>query len=395
MQRYDLKRFLGEAPADLLQQYLVAHGIDGNIDWSAPKSDWAQYVFTAISNASPEVHRQIHCAFKGIHQLADAEGIGTILTEMRRRQVGRNAITALEQYTTPLGQAFWSYLNHPDIFAVARLFRSADLTQRWQRSCVPPVTPLPQDEAIQRLQSDLRAYYKENQDRGEGCEIWVHPRDSRCYWFACLQDYADEVLLCDDHHQLHAETLELAFTIVFIFDQQAGTLAITTKGDYEHVRDLQRLFGRAVFNEDIHGDMADEVYHLQRLLDRRYPLSLYPEDSVAAVHVQSIGIEFLGQRRRSVTVDVGSNGTAGGVHDMIESVSSGFQVPRDLLTVTQVSLYVTFRPVDGHQPKPQLIHLTPQYCSCTEGPFGKEIRNLLQRWGLYDSSSCNHPAPGD
>ena len=254
---------------------------------------------------------------------------------------------------------------------------------------------MPGDEAIRRLQEDLRAYYKENQDRGDGCEVRMHSRDARCYWFACLQDYAESVQLYDCHHQLHTETLEMAFEIIFVYDQQAGTVAMATRGDFEHVRDLQRIFGRAVLNEELLGKAADEDYHLQRLLDRKFPLPLYPEDTVAAVQVQSIGIEFLGQRRRSVILDAGSMENVDGVHDMIDSVVSGFQVPRDLLTVTQVMLLLTFHPVDGRQPKTQTIHLTPQFCSCTEGPLGEEIRQLLQRWGLYDLSHCNHSASGD
>ena len=157
MQRYDIKRFLREAPDDLLRQYLADCGIDGNIDWTASGPEFVQNAFTAIANTSVEVHRQLHCAFRTVHQLADAEGIETILTEMRRRKLGGKTLAALDQYPTPLGKALWTFLNHADIFAVARLFRSADTIQRWHRSCVPPATPMPGDEAIRRLQEDLRA----------------------------------------------------------------------------------------------------------------------------------------------------------------------------------------------------------------------------------------------
>jgi hypothetical protein len=395
VQRYDVKRFLREAPTDLLREFLATQDLEGHLDWSAPRQQLVHDIFSAIASAPVALYRHIHCTFRAVHQLADADGANTLAAEMDRRRVGRKTIESFTEYPTPLGQAFWAYLHHPDLFAVSRLFRSADLLPRWHRSCVPPATPLPPEEATRRLRDDLRAYYKENQDRGYGGEVQRHPRDTRCYWFACLQDYPKEVRLYDDDRQLQTATLELGFAIIFVYDQQAGTLAIACKGNLEHTLDLQRLFGRAVLNVELPRDGAGEVYHLQRLLDPALPLPLTPEDQVEAVHVQYIGIEFLGQRRRSITVNTGSSGETDGVHEMIDRVVSGFHVPRDLLTVTQIGLHLTVRASAGRPPVSQVIHLTPQYCSCTEGPLGEDLRQLLRRWGIYDRADCDPAAPSD
>jgi hypothetical protein len=395
MQRYDLRRFLQYAPVDLVQQYLMRLGIDAGLEDTVSSPATVQCLFAAISQTPRALHCQIHSFFRAVYQLADVEGINTIRTEMRRRKLGRKAMAGLEHYPSLLGQALWTCLQHPDICAGVRLFRTADRIARWHRSCVPSVPPLPQHEAIQRLQDDLRAYYKENQDRGEGCAICVYLRDARCYWFARVQDYADEVLLFDDCQHLYTEPLELAFEIIFVHDQQAGTLAIACKGDLEHVNDLCRLFGRAVLNTEMPTNGPQEVYHLQRLLDRKHQMPIGPDDPISAVQVQYVGIEFLGQRRRGVVLHTGNTSSMGGVHEMIDSVLVGFRIPRDLMTVTQVGLQFMFRARDGQQPAPQLIQLTPQFCSCTEGVLSDDIRQLLRRWGLYDRIHCDHPPAGD
>ncbi len=131
------------------------------------------------------------------------------------------------------------------------------------------------------MKGDLHAYYPECQGRGHGCNVSVFPRDSRTYWFAHVQDYAKEVLVYDGQHQLHCEAMELAFEIIFIYDHDEGTLAIATDGDLEHIRELQRLFGRAVLNEEIPYNSTREQFHIQRLLNWNYPLPLLPEDTVA------------------------------------------------------------------------------------------------------------------
>jgi len=394
--RYDVRQFLQEAPADLLRAFLASIGLGDNIDWSTAEQSLTQDVFTAIGDAPEKAHRQVHSAFRLIHKLADEDGVATILAEIRRRHSGRKTLSAFEQHLTPTGRAFWTYLNEPEIFAVCYRFRSADMIRRWHRVCARPARPFaPMKDSTVRLQDDLRGYYQEYQGRGHDCVVQTYPRDSRRYWFACLQDYAEEVLLCDEHHQFHLNNLEMAFEIIFIYDDDAGTLAIATDGDLQHVMDLQCIFGRAVFGEELTGAVTGEEFRIQRLLDRRYPLPLLPEDRVESVSVQSIGITFLGQRGSGIRVNAVRNGDSQRVYEMLDKVLSGFNVPPDLVTVTQVELCFTLRPEDGIQQKPRVVRLTPRSCNCTRSPWEEEIRQLLRRWGIYDTSSCDNTAAGD
>lgn len=396
MQRYDARRFLRAVPTDLLQQYLSQVDIADHIDWTAPPDVVANLVFDAIERAPEDVHRKVHCTFGMIHRLSSEEGIVMVRDEIHRRHLGNDIFTALEHYTTPSGQAFWTYLHHPEVFSFAYHFGMADVITRWHRVCVRASTPLaPEEVSIRRLEDDLRAYYQECQGRGHGCQISMFPRDTRCYWFAFVQDYAKEVLVYDEQHQLRCETLELAFDIIFIYDHQEGTLAITTDGDVEHLTELQRLFGRAVLDAEILDNRSREQFHIQRLLNRNYPLPLLPEDTVASVDVQSLKLEFLGQRQSGIMVTAGRDARGQRVYDHLEKALVGFQLPRDLITVKQVELYLTFRPEGGLQPEPRIIRITPRHCGCTLGPWDDELRALLRRWGLYDGSSCDDSAADD
>jgi hypothetical protein len=390
VQRYDAKQFLRDVPTALLQQYLSEVDIAGHVDWTAPVSVILNQVFEAVEAAPEALHRQIHNAFRMIHRLAIEEGIAMIRDEIRRRQLGEETFTALEQYRTPTGQAFWTFLHLPEVFSFAYHFGIADMVQRWHRICIRTSKPLAsEDESSRRLADDLCAYYQEFQGRGHGCDVTVFQRDSRRYWFAYVQDYAKELMVYDEQHQLHAEVLELAFDIIFVYDHQAGTLAISTDGDLEHVKELQCLFGRAVLNEEIPNNSAKEHYHLQRFLDRTISLPLLPTDRVASVDVYSMQLQFLGQRQGGISVIAGRDASWQRVYDNLEKALLGFKLPRDLITVSQVELYVTFRPDGGMQPKSRIVRLTPHHCGCLFGPWDDEFRELLRRWGLYDSSSCD------
>lgn len=396
MQRYDARHFLHAVPADLLREYLSEFGIAREIDWTASIDLVANKVFDAIEQSPEDVHRKVHCTFGMIHRLSIEEGIAMIRDEIHRRQLADDVLTALGRYPTPTGQAFWTYLNQPEVFTYAYHFGIADIIPRWHRVCVKVNKPIaPDDGALHRLEDDLRAYYQECQGRGHGCHVSVFPRDSRCYWFAYVQDYAKEVLVYDEQHQLHCETLELAFDIIFIYDHHEGTLAVATDGDLEHVRELQRLFGRAVLDEEMPYNSTRERYHIQRLLDRNYLLPLLPDDIVASVDVLSLKLEFLGHRQGGITVTAGRDPSGQRVYNHLEKALVGFTFPRDLITVAQVELYLTFRPDGGLQPEPRVIRITPMNCGCTLGPWDDALRELLRRWGLYDASPCNNPTADD
>ncbi|HEX2950997.1 MAG TPA: hypothetical protein VHV83_15745 [Armatimonadota bacterium] len=394
MQRYNARHFIQSAPKDLLQVYLSNFGLTDSIDWSVTLQAINHTVFSMINRAPGETHRQIHRDFRLINQLANEEGIAMIRAEIHRRHMDEQVLPTLERYTSSVGQAFWAFLQEPQIFDYAYHFGIADMVKRWHRVCVRDADPLTSPEqSLERLHTALCSYFQECQGRGYGCLISIYPRDSRCYWFAYLQDYAKEVLLCDTQHQIGSEVVELAFQIIFVYDHETGTLAIAMDSDIKHLMDLQCLFGRVVLDKELIGNGLGELYLIQRFLDRHYPLPVYPEDRIASVTVQSIGIEFLGHRRSGFVVSAARDGNHHRVYDLLDSALSGFSMPRELITVSHVELYLTFRPEGGFTPKPRVVRITPRSCGSTRSPWDNEFRQLLIRWEIYDASSCHNTTP--
>jgi len=383
--------FLRLAPRALLQQYLTALGIGEPITWDAPDAEVLQEVFTAIERASDDVCRRLHSSFRQIYQLADEVGMATLQEEAARRDTTGHISDQLSRWPTSIGKAFWAYLNANDVFAVAARFHRADIQTRWHRTGgLPRMHPAMDKAVIARLTEDLTAYYQECQGRGYGCVVFTYPRDARHYWFFYPQDYAEEVFLFNEQHQAVNELVEMAFEIIFVYDAEDGTLAIATSGDFKHVADLERLFGRAVLDTEIR-ESPKEHYRIQCFLDRDYTLPLFPEDVVESVHVRRIGIEFLGHMHREIILmATDAEEVQGIIYEMLDKVLAGFHMPRDLVTVTRVELAMRCRPAEGKHPCTHIIRLTPRACSVTHGPLDDEFRQLLCRWDIYAAPRNNH-----
>ncbi len=161
---------------------------------------------------------------------------------------------------------------------------------RWQGLPVENLTIT--EDVTKALQKALRRCYWPNQLRGRHRHVHHYPRHNGVdYFFAYLDNWPDTLLAFDADGEVEQHAERYAFSHVFAFDAQTGTLDLIAKGGRKIQQHLRQAFCSAVLGQDAGNSVPlRPAYRLDHLLTSGLTFATDPSDQIADVRLTRIRI---------------------------------------------------------------------------------------------------------
>jgi hypothetical protein len=251
---FDPRRLLKQISNRLLQAFFAHHGVLEGLAWEQLPETRVEPVFVAWQSLPDAKRKEIQVALEDIHNLADGRGLKIFAEEIQRacpRRVPEFA--ALEGR---LDKAVWAYLQLPEAFEQAALFARADALANgryWVKRNNLPRGPIRVDSpTLAALERELRDYYWPAELRGQHCRVEQYDRASGAQsFFAYLDDWPDKHLVFADNGEMVPWSERFAFSNLFVFNPQEGSLELVAKGGKEVHLPLQQALCRSVLGIDV------------------------------------------------------------------------------------------------------------------------------------------------
>lgn len=385
---YAPRMFLRDVPNELLKEYFTKRGELAGINWDDLEETAMEPVYNAWQALPEQAQEEIERDFREIYDLASPEGTRAIVEEGRFH--GTDLIDDIELHEGFLNKAFWVFLNHRRIFAVAYLLDRADRLNRryWRkRKDIPRKEPDVSEQARQELGKVISAYYRENQGRGRHCHVDAYLRNGRYhYFFAYPQDYTDTFVGYTEAGEFDRRPQSPAFEVIFVYDPTDGALDLFAQGGKEIVRDLQQLFGRTILHEELgEEDTHTTPYELNGLKNADVAFPTDPTDRITEVRVRGIRFSVVGSPRRRITFEVDPKGSKDELYQLIDKALHKRELPLAMVNVSSATIQVRFDNTSGRGRSTKTVSFTisyPNSCSLRDKPEHMTIKAYLKRWKI-------------
>lgn len=291
---YDPRRLLKLISNRLLRALFARHGVLGDLPWESFSEAKVEPVFAAWQELPHEKRREIQLALQDIHALADGRGLKVCLEEIQRHYSHR--AWEFARLTGHHDKALWAYLEFPDAFRQAALFARADALEGgryWVKRNSLPRGPLAVDqEHVDGLEKELHNHYWPAEMRGEHCRVEYYGRGNGAqYFYAYLDDWPDKRLVFAADGELEPRSERFAFSNVFVFNPDEGSLELGAKGGKAVHLSLQQAFCRSVLGLEVGpADPLRPAYRLDSLLQPGFAFITDPADRVARVFLRCVRI---------------------------------------------------------------------------------------------------------
>lgn len=214
------------------------------------------------------------------------------------------------------------------------------------------------------------------------------------YLFVYLDDYTQTHVGHDARGTLRRVPLRPAFEVVYVYNPAAGTLDMYAHGDRRWRDALRELFCTHLLGEASPGaDPARRGYHLDRLLDRGFPLTPDPAAGVDAAVVRRLRVLVRGSGRR-VTLEADPHGGPRDVYDMLDAHFPVERYPRSQLLVNQATFTVAYRTRDDDRDRTLTFDVSFPDASNLRG-MSEDRRavaeHCLRRWGILRDGATGRP----
>ena len=385
MLRYTAKLFLRQAPNRLLRRYFESKGLLGHIPWDGLKETRIEPIHEAILELPEAERREISRDFRAASELASPRGSALLVRLSRER-----GLALMEpQWRNPNGyaRALLALLDHPGVFEEARNVARWEFLPRSsmdKRNGLPPMPPDTSPAALSRFAAAISEYYREEQDRGEYCQVEHFRRNGHLhYFFGYPSDYLGTLLGYEDDGELARKDWKPAFEVVAAFDERCGTLELSAEGGRKVRSDLAARFARSIMQiERIPEVLPETQYNLQMLLDRNFMFLTSPEENIDLVRAKSVRVHWPGMKKRLLTFEVDGRDIHASVHDLVDEVLRGSSVGLNELIVADAWLQVVFRG-GGRRGRSFSFHIaTSSSCSLGDSPEELILKDCLKRWGV-------------
>jgi hypothetical protein len=385
--QYSPKSFLRHVPNQLLKQFFERRGHLSHILWYTFNETEIDLIYRAWQTL-PEQHRvDIERTFQAIDEKACEAGIKALVEEAPFHRV--DLASQLDPLKGFHHKAMWAYLHYAQVFELAALFHYVERlpNRSWVHVTHLPLTvPDASAENLRALEGALSDYYQREQGRGRRCTVECHLRGERYhYFFAYPDDYADIYVGYGDDGRFVRRPQKRAFEVVFVFDDQDGTLDLYAQGDRRLKADLRRLFCTVALHTDGGaGQWCEPTYDLSLLRSRSFPFPTDPTDGIEEVRIRRMRLS-LGNGARRVILEADPKADREDVYDMMDEYLSDKCLRHAAAAVTQVTLQFQLAPRGGGKRKKMEFDVTfPDTCTVKSLPEDQRLlgEKYLRQWGI-------------
>lgn len=281
---FDPRKILKQISNSLLKEFFARRKVLLDLPWETLKETDMEIPFAAWQALPDEARQEIQIALHELTELEDQRGLAVIAEEIRRFCPER--LVEWSAFEGRLDKCMWFYLNMPEFFKEVTLFTRTDAQSQGRysvrRDGLPTGVSTFSPQMQEGLQKALRDYYWANEMRGQYCEVQHYSRPGKAeYFFTHSDDWPDRLLVFGDDGKMTPRSGRYAFSNVFVYCPDDGSLEVIAKGGKKVHLPLQQAFCKAIFNLDVGpADPLRAVYRLDMLLDPAFRLVTEPEDGV-------------------------------------------------------------------------------------------------------------------
>ena len=343
---FDPRKVLKQISNELLRELFSRRSQLQEVSWGELSETNIEPIFAAWQQLPGGQAKEVQVILQDVNELADERGLSVLAEEVQRRCPER--MPELAALDGRCDKAMWMYLNVPEAFDEAALFARADALatgRYWVKRNTLPRQSIVVDERVKKaLQDAMSGHYWPSQMRGRYCSVDHYQRANGAeYFFAYLDDYPDKHLVFDDSGKMEPRADRYAFTNVFVFCPNDGTLELYAQGGRKTHEPLQELFCRAVLGVEIGPADPDEAaYQLDDLKRRDFPMPTDPADCVEVAQVRKLRLEIVGEPRRRIVLEADPNAHAGDIYRMMERYLNQENLPLSKVRVTHATFRLTF-----------------------------------------------------
>ena len=386
---YSLKAFLRMTPNALLGEYFHRQGIDLGIDIAALRERDIGPITAALEQLPRETADKMEVDFRNIHLLATDAGAKALHQELRN--LGEDG--ALDRQSL-IAMALRAFLEHPDAFALALLFRPYfDQGRYWRKvSGLPFSLPADPHEHVGHLTACLKDFFRTREGRGRNCEVDYYRRDSRHFYLAFPESYP-EVVHAWQADELEAIHITPAFEVAFVFDEKNNCLDTCFEGARQDSVALADTFAEAVCGATIPRQLYDKAaYDLGPLKRRNFRFPIPSESGVSRMCVRKMRFILPGSEKPQVMISADVDGDIGSeaLHDAIERffvTTEGTPSDRQRYAVARpiwVEIAADFKAPNRKGYHRRTFGISGSNNSCTLRHDGEDLilRQILQNAGI-------------
>lgn len=389
---HDPRRLLKQISNSLLRALFARHGVLQDLPWESFSEAKIEPIFAAWQELPDQKRREIQLVLQDVHDLSDGRGLKVCLEEIQRRWPHR-----AWEFATLAGRhdkALWAYLEYPDAFRQASLFAQTDALEGgryWVKRNSLPRGPVGVDQqVVAGLQQELRNHYWPTEMRGKHCLVEHYDRGNGAqYFYAYLDDWPDKRLVFADDGALEPRGERFAFSNVFVFNTDEGSLELFAKGGAAVHLPLQQAFCRSVLGLEVGpSDPWRPAYRLNVLFQPGFAFVTDPADRIAQVFLRCVRVGSATVADNAVDYLEMKFARETDLAEVIESVRHCVGQFDGGVAVHRATFELVFLP-DAEQRVKRMSFCvsTPSTCNLKSKP--DELRlageRCLQLWGIADA----------
>lgn len=382
--QYVMKKFLRQAPNDLICEYLKKLGIGEDIEWRCLRETDVDPILQAVNSSSQDLQKKVNADFDEINDMADSNGITTLIEVGRLLNPAVDLVEELESVIGNHRKALWVFLNHPLVFDKSRK------VDEFTNSRSHPFDGLPAlpegwdwQNCKELLRQSISNFYKFHEGRGEGCEIDHDEIGGKHYWFVYLEDHTDIVLGFNDQRQLDWQLHRPMFSISYRYDENDRTLEVAGVTKKDQVEELRDIFTRVIFGCELKDAGAKKTYHLKHLLNPDFELQPQPDLGVVECRLKRVKLNAHGRTGLTMTLESGEQSGRRKLQECIASFLRTASISVTDAQVQSVAVQIVFAPESGRRKGKTLTFVTyPGATTLKSNRKCDVARECLKRWGV-------------
>ena len=385
---YTTREFFRQMPNALLSRYFSAHQALAEMDFSTLRDGGPDELFAAWLLLPEDQRNRMDAECKEIFSLSCEQGWCAIRDEANFHLGGEpvqfNAF--MEELSSLPGhaeRAMATFLDYGKYWQGATMFFHADSLSYWRkRKGFPKAEASVHEDGRQELANRIRDYFRRTEGRGKNCVVEAYRRGELDYFFAYPEDYSQQSMEWvngDFARRPHNP----AFEVVYVYNQNAGTLDLNFRGSPKAIEPLQGMFAEAILKlKEMPPDPKDErVYDLNMLRQRDFQFVYDPGSGIERVAVRKMRLSSRIKQGDRLTVEADASKSALAVYDLLDEV--GKSLPLVYFNVTQVEISATMKLATEKPQKQVTFRITyPNSCSLKYDDLELRLRDMLRASGI-------------
>lgn len=279
----------------------------------------------------------------------------------------RDIIFAFCNQKNRYDQAFFIYMNYPDIWEKACYFVSVDMLPKrfWTRiNGLPRRDPKTDAAALQDFGRLVSEYYMKTQIRGKQYYAEYSCRtENDHYFFLFLSDYNNSYEVWEEgKNKMVSRNESRPFSMVLAYNSTYGTIDIHAYGGKNIADALNERFCKAILNEEVTSHRTfRSAFQISKLVYRENKLKPIPEIGIMGATLTAVEFStWDGNKRHSQRLKIDKNDQDN--DDMFNAIESCF--PNGIDNATHIpSLQIVLDLMINGIMRELPIELTPNTCT--------------------------------